>query len=115
MTTACLPAGATPVLSISFMQPQGVQGRKPGSPVISSPAERVEKPSTSLRVEIASITRCGLMCFGSGICTRMPCTLASAFSAAMRASSSVSVSAASYFSNSERTPLSAQALTLLRT
>jgi hypothetical protein len=38
ITTACLPRIGTPVLSISFMQPKGVQGRNPGRPAIRSPA-----------------------------------------------------------------------------
>jgi hypothetical protein len=42
ITTACLPRRSTPVLSISFMQPYGVQGRKPSRPVISSPALSTE-------------------------------------------------------------------------
>ena len=42
ITTACLPLRSTPVLSISFMQPHGVHGLKPGSPASSSPALRTE-------------------------------------------------------------------------
>jgi len=45
----------------------------------------------------------------------MPWIVGSALSAAMRSSSAASVRLASYFSNTERTPLSSQALTLLRT
>ena len=38
ITTACLPRKGTPVLSISFMQPCGVHGLKPGRPASNSPA-----------------------------------------------------------------------------
>ncbi len=42
ITTACLPRSRVPVLSISFMQPQGVQGRKPGRPASRRPALSIE-------------------------------------------------------------------------
>src|SRR3990167_2557929 len=64
---------------------------------------------------MVSMTRCGLMCLGSGICTRMPWIAGSSLSARMRASSSASPKLASYFSSTECSPVSAQALTLLRT
>ena len=115
ITTACLPLIGTPVLSISFMQPEGVHGRKPGRPAIRSPALCTEYPSTSLAVEMRSITFCGSMCFGSGIWTRMPWMVGSALSASRRAISSASDSVASYFSSTECTPASAQALTLFFT
>ena len=115
MTTACLPRSSMPVLSMSLMQPYGVQGRKPARPLASSPALRTEKPSTSLLVAMVSMTRCALMCLGSGICTRMPCTEGSALSAPMRSSNSASGRVASYFSNRECSPASRHALTLLRT
>jgi hypothetical protein len=38
------------------MQPNGVHGRKPANPVMSSPALSTEKPSTSFVGEIRSIT-----------------------------------------------------------
>src|ERR1019366_318075 len=42
MTTACLPRRSMPVLSMSFMQPHGVHGLNPGSPVTSRPALSIE-------------------------------------------------------------------------
>ncbi len=104
-----------PALSMSFMQPAGVAGRSPGSPVSSSPALATEKPSTSLAGAMAATTACASSCGGSGICTRMPWIAGSALSSAMRASSSACASAAGQVCCTERMPHSAQALTLLRT
>ncbi len=77
-----------------FMQPYGVQGQKPGWPIIRAPALAMWKPSTSLAGEIVSITLWVSMCLGSGSCTRMPWTAGSSFSARMRASRAASVMSA---------------------
>ena len=112
ITTAVLPRKSTPVVSISFMQPYGVHALNPGRPTIRAPALCTWNPSTSFSGEIASITLNGSICFGSGICTRMPWIVGSAFSAAMRASRFASARPASYFSSTERTPLASQSATL---
>jgi hypothetical protein len=77
-----------------FMQPCGVQGQKPGAPVISAPALATWKPSTSLAGEMVSMTFWLSICLGSGSCTRMPCTFGFSLSARMRASRSASLMSA---------------------
>ncbi|CFN62981.1 Uncharacterised protein [Bordetella pertussis] len=49
-----------------------MQGWNCGFPVMSRPALLIWKPSTSLSGDIASMTRCALICGGKGNCTRMP-------------------------------------------
>jgi len=94
------------------MQPCGVQGQKPGWPTISAPALATWKPSTSLAGEMVSITLWLSMCFGSGSCTRMPCTEASSFRARMRASRSASDSVAGWRSSVAFRPVCSLSATL---
>ena len=90
MTTACLPRRATPVLSISFMQPYGVQGRSRAAPSSARRRWRTEKPSTSLAARwprSPSADRCAWATASAPGCRG---STGSALSAAMRASSAAS-------------------------
>ena len=69
-------------------QPTGVHGRRPGLPSINRPAESSVSPSTSFIVSMHAKAFASSNPFGSGNCSRMPSTSASALSAF----SSVSIS-----------------------
>ena len=97
------------------MQPFGVQATKRGSAAHSCPRFAGCSPSTSLSTLMVSMTRCCAICFGTGNCTRIPSTRASALSSRTRPSSASSdVSADSLWSNVAM-PASAAAFVLLRT
>ena len=90
-TTASRPSSEACTVFASITQPSSsVQGVSAGSPVASRPALTGWKPSTSLRGSITFRTFWLSTCFGSGSCTRMPCTAGSALSVSTSASSSLS-------------------------
>ena len=62
------------------MQPFGVQATKRGAPAHRWPRFVGCSPSTSLSTLMVSMTRFCEICFGTGNCTRMPSTRASALS-----------------------------------
>ena len=115
MTTAWRPASGMPARSMSRITPAGVHGTTPGRPASSAPRLTSWKPSTSFCGAIASSTRAGSMCFGRGSCTRMLCTAASAFKAAIFESNTDSATSGRNSYLSECTPISAAAWVLLRT
>mmetsp|Transcript_105162 Transcript_105162/g.282587 ORF Transcript_105162/g.282587 Transcript_105162/m.282587 type:complete len:270 (+) Transcript_105162:230-1039(+) len=91
MTTAFLPATSMPERWMSSMQPAGVQGTASGgSPPFRQrlPMFMAEKPSASFSTLMAFNIVASSMCFGSGSCTRMACTLGSLLSLSTSASSS---------------------------
>jgi hypothetical protein len=88
---------------------------KRGLPCISAPTFSAWKPSTSFSGAMASSTASESKCFGSGSCTRMPCTVGSALSSAMRLNTTAGSTSGAYTSFSERMPAFSQAATLLRT
>jgi hypothetical protein len=87
-TSARLPLGSHPASRSSRMIPAGVHGRGPGRPIESAPTFQGWKPSASFRGSIASRTARSSSPFGSGSCTRIPCTARSALSLATSAMSS---------------------------
>jgi hypothetical protein len=68
-----------------------VQDTISARPDTSNPALVAVSASTSLAGSSRSSTAASRTCFGNGICTRMPCTFLSAFSAFTRASTSASL------------------------
>ena len=63
----------------------------PGRPLASRPTLSGWKPSTSLAGSMAAMILCASICGGSGNCTRMPFTCASALSVPMSSSSAASL------------------------
>ena len=97
------------------MQPYGVQGRSVGDFSTSRPMLYGWKPSTSFAGSMRSTTFSASMCAGSGSWTRMPCTVGSAFSRSITASSSASGSVAGKSCENERMPTASVVRRLLRT
>ena len=95
ITTASLPAISTPAVWSIRIMPFGVQGSVQGCFCQRAATLAGWKPSTSFFTSMAAITLSSEICFGSGSCTRIPSTSSSAFSSAIRASSSSSVMVAS--------------------
>ena len=73
------------------------------------------KPSTSFFGSMRSVTCASSTCFGSGSCTRMPCTAGSAFSRSTSASTSGCDAVAGRSNANERMPTASVVLRLLRT
>src|SRR5215213_3454894 len=89
MTTHSAPAVATPYSPRSNCTPAAVHGTKPSvCPISSLPTLTGWKPSTSLSGRMWLMTVSGSICFGSGICTRIPSTVSSALSCSTSARSS---------------------------
>src|SRR5829696_7805486 len=89
MTTQSAPAVLTPYSPRSSCTPAAVQGTNPSvCPISSLPTLTGWKPSTSFSGRMWLMTVSGSICFGNGICTRMPCTVSSAFNCSTSASSS---------------------------
>ena len=71
--TQSAPAVVTPLACNMYNTPAGVHGANPSfSPMSSLPTFTGWKPSTSLSGRIRRTIASGLICFGSGICTRIP-------------------------------------------
>ena len=79
------------------------------------PMLSAENPSASFSTRIASSTVASLMCFGSGSCTRIPCTCGSAFKSRTHWSSSSSVTLSSNVLSTEWKATSAAAFFFMRT
>src|SRR5215203_4902225 len=89
MTTQSAPAVGTPYSPRRACTPAAVQGTNPSvCPIRSLPTLTGWKPSTSFSGRMWLMTVSGSICFGNGICTRMPCTVSSAFNCSTSASSS---------------------------
>ncbi len=88
MTMAFMPSSEACTLLVSMMQPSGVQGDSASKPPASRPALFGCRPSTSLAGSMALMTASVFRPFGSGSCTRMPCTAGSRLSFATTASRS---------------------------
>ena len=86
--TASAPAISVPEWRSSSTTPRGVHGTSRGRPWASSPALAAVSPSTSLAGSIALITASWSTCSGNGSWTRMPSTVSSSLSSAIRSSSS---------------------------
>ncbi len=114
-TTASRPARLPSVSRSSIRQPSGVQGTKPSVPIESLPTLAMWKPSTSLSGSIASMIAASTMPAGSGSCTRMPSTPASALSARTSLSTSSCRMSAGRRCSIESMPAARVALPLLRT
>ena len=92
-TTARLPEIGISYAFSSSITPSGVHGLSPGNPAARRPRLTSVRPSTSFSGGTARSTRAASSGAGSGICTRMPCTVGS--SARMPSASSSSSSAVS--------------------
>jgi hypothetical protein len=116
MMTHSIPRVSTPVRTSISCTPAGVHGAKPSfSPMSSLPTLIGWKPSTSLAGLIRRRMVSESMCFGSGIWTRMPCTIESAFSRSTWRSSSSWVVVAGRRIVSLAIPASSHALPFDRT
>ena len=71
-TTASAPSSSTSWRRSSSITPDGVQGRSPGRPLASRPAEIGVRPSTSLAGSMYSVSAPPSMCGGVGSWSRMP-------------------------------------------
>jgi hypothetical protein len=97
------------------MIPPGVQEAKPGWPNAIAANDRMVTPSTSLAGSIASNAARSSICAGTGCCSRMPCTVGSADSARMAATSSAVVVVAGSGTCRESMPALAQRLRFIAT
>ncbi len=88
------------------MQPDGVQGRRPGLPWASRPALTGVSPSTSLRGSIIVVSAPPSTCFGVGSCSRMPLTSGSSLRLAIVRSTSACVASWGSVRSIERIPTS---------
>ena len=77
MTMAFMPSSEACTLLVRMMQPSGVQGDSAASPPARRPALFGCSPSTSLAGSMAVMIVSVSSDFGSGSCTRMPCTAGS--------------------------------------
>ena len=84
-SASCPASGPKPASLISISAPEGVQAMSPWresySPIASRPILAGVRPSTSFMGSIAAMMRAASIVAGSGICTNIPCTAGSAFSA----------------------------------
>ena len=112
MTTALFPEISTPADFSILMIPLGVHGTVQGCFCHKDATLRGWKPSTSLDLSIASMTFASEICSGRGSWTRMPSTSGSAFSVAIRASSSASVMSAGFLIVVFFIPTTSEALAL---
>ena len=115
ITIAFMPASEARTLLVRMMQPSGVQGDSAARPPASRPALFGCSPSTSLAGSMASMTVLGVERFGSGSCTRMPCTAGSPLSFAISASSSACATSAGSPCSNDAMPAAWVCLPLLRT
>ena len=65
------------------MTPDGVHATRAAFFIANNPALCGESPSTSFIGEIRDVVTNSFKCFGSGNCTKIPCTDASAFNSSM--------------------------------